>query len=263
VRRAATAGGESVGLGTPWSRGLFDGEFYRRGEPADATRPITSLVFVQSRNGNTIAPLPSMLGGGETDLHLVYEGLSRVDADAVLSGSTSARARDLVFSVWHPDLVGLRLARGRSRHPAQVVVTERGELRFDDGLMFLEPELRVFVITRTGAVAALRRRVAGRPWIEVIDAGEPLSPAAGMRALRAFDIEVVSCIGGPRTATAFLDDGLIDDIYLTTSAIDAGEPDTPYHQGPAPLLERILLKDGQGAETGVRFEHFIVHRSRR
>jgi riboflavin biosynthesis pyrimidine reductase len=248
-----------VGLGTAWSRALFDGEFYRSAMPADETRPSTSLVFVQSRNGNTIAPLPSMLGGGETDLHLVYEGLSRVDVDAVLSGSTSARARDLVFSVWHPDLVALRLARGHSRHPAQVIVTERGELRFDDGLMFLEPDLRVFVMTRTAAVDGIRRRIGGRPWIEVIDAGDPLSPRAGMQALRARGIRAVSCIGGPRTATAFLADGLIDDIYLTTSAIDAGEPDTPYYQGPPLVLDRVLLKEGKGVETGVRFEHFILN----
>jgi riboflavin biosynthesis pyrimidine reductase len=260
VTRESPAPAGFVGLGTAWSRELFDGEFYRSVSPADQTLPITSLVFVQSRNGNTIAPLPSMLGGGETDLHLVYEGLSRVDADAVLSGSTSARARDLVFSVWHPDLVELRLARGHRRHPAQVIVTERGELRFDDGLMFLEPELQVFVMTRTAMVDAIRRRVEGRPWIEVIDAGEPLSPRLGMQALRASGIGVVSCIGGPRTATALLADGLIDDIYLTTSAIDAGEPDTPYYQGPPLTLERVVLKEGRGVETGVRFEHFIVGR---
>ena len=52
-------------------------------------------------------------------------------------------------------LAALRLARGRARHPAQVVVTRTGNLRFDDGLMFQEPELRVFVITRTAAVAVV------------------------------------------------------------------------------------------------------------
>ena len=258
VTRESPARPGLVGLGTAWSRELFDGEFYRSAAPARDSLPITSLVFVQSRNGNTIAPLPSMLGGGETDLHLVYEGLSRVDADAVLSGSTSARGRDLVFSVWHPDLVELRLSRGHHRHPAQVIITERGELRFDDGLMFLEPGVQVFVITRTAMVAPIQRRVDGRPWIEVIDAGEPLSPRVGMQALRGLGIKVVSCIGGPRTATALLAEGLIDDIYLTTSAIDAGEPGTPYYQGPPLPLERIVLKEGTGVEAGVRFEHFVV-----
>jgi riboflavin biosynthesis pyrimidine reductase len=247
-----------VPIGTGWSRPLFDGDFLRSATPAADGIPITSLVFVQSRDGNTVAPDPSALGGGETDLHLVYEGLSRVDADAVLAGSATARSKELVFSVWHPDLVTLRLARGRTRHPAQVVVTARGELRFDEALMFNEPQLPVFIITRSGAVDEIRRRVAGRRWIEVLDAGEPVSMTRGLRGLRARGIEVVSCVGGAKTSTALLQERLVSDIYLTTSAIEAGEPDTPYYEGPPLPLQRVLLKHGQGAERGVRFEHFVV-----
>src|SRR5688572_32773447 len=246
-----------VRLGTDWSRDLFDGDFVRSPAPSAAV-PVTSLVFVQSRDGNTIAPDPSSLGGGDTDLHLVYEGLSRVDADAVLAGSATARAKDLVFSVWHPDLVALRLSRGCSRHPAQVVLTDRGDLRYDDGLMFQEPELRVFVITRSGAADAIRRRVERRPWIEVVDSGERISLRRALRDLRGRGIEVVSCVGGARTATAFLNERLVTDIYLTTSAISAGEPGTPYYTGPDLPMSRVLLKEGRGVETGVRFEHLVV-----
>jgi riboflavin biosynthesis pyrimidine reductase len=247
-----------VPIGSAWSRQGFDGDFYRSASGTTDGLPIISLVFVQSRDGNTVAPDPSVLGGGETDLHLVYEGLSRVDADAVLAGSATARSRELVFSTWHPELVALRLARGRSRHPAQVVLTERGDLRFEDALMFLEPELRVFVVTRSSSVPAVRARVAGRSWIEVVDAGEPLSLIAAMRALRARGIEVVSCVGGARTATAFLRHGLVADVYLTTSAIEGGVPGTPYYEGPPLGLTRVLLKQGRGVETGVRFEHFVL-----
>jgi riboflavin biosynthesis pyrimidine reductase len=247
-----------VPFGTDWSRALFDGDFYRSSNPALDGLPVTSLVFVQSREGNTVAPEPSALGGGETDLHLVYEGLSRVDADAVMAGAGTARARELVFSIWHPELVTLRLSRGRDRHPAQIVLTNRGDLRFDDGLMFLEPALRVFIITRTGAVDAIRRRISGRPWIEVLDAGEPVSLTRALRDLRARGIEVVSCVGGRVTSTALLKERLITDVYLTTSAITAGEPDTPYYEGPPLPLSRVLRKDGTGIETGVRFEHFAV-----
>jgi riboflavin biosynthesis pyrimidine reductase len=249
-----------TGFGTEWSRALFDGDFYRSAVPPFADVPVISLVFVQSRDGNTVAPDPSLLGGGATDLHLVYEGLSRVDADAVLAGASTARSRELVFSIWHPDLVNLRLARGHARHPAQVVVTDRGNLRFDDGLMFQEPSLPVFVVTRTNVVSELRRRVERQPWIEVIDGGEPLSLTAAMRQLRERGIKVVSCVGGARTATAFLAEGLITDVYLTTSAIDGGAPNTPYCSGPPLPMTRVLLKHGTGVETGVRFEHFIIDR---
>ena len=255
--------GGLVSLENPWSRALFDGAFYRSAMPARPDIPNTSLVFVQSRDGNTVASDPSALGGGDTDLHLIYEGLSRVDADAVLAGAATARGKDIVFSVWHPELVALRLARGKPRHPAQVVVTDVGSLRFDEGLMFQEPSLRVFVITRSGAVKAIQDRLAGRPWIEVIDAGEPVSFACAMQQLGRGGIEVLSCVGGPRTAKGLLDEQLVRDIYLTTSGIDAGTPGTPYHGGRRPSLDRVLLKDGQGTEAGVRFEHLIVRQGER
>ena len=247
-----------VALGSDWSRRLFDGDFYRSAAPALDGVPVLSLVFVQSRDGNTVAPDPSVLGGGDTDLHLVYEGLSRVDADAVLAGSATARSRELVFSVWHPDLVALRLSRGRTRHPAQVILTDRGDLRFDDALMFQEAGLRVFVVTRSASADAIRRRVAARPWIDVIDGGEPLSLVAAMRELRARGIGVMSCVGGARTATALLRERLVADVYLTTSAIEGGVPDSPYYEGPPLPLTRVVLKHGQGVEAGVRFEHFVV-----
>jgi riboflavin biosynthesis pyrimidine reductase len=253
-QKAATA---LVPIGSQWSRMLFDGDFFRSAAPARDDVPSTSLVFVQSRDHNTVARDPSALGGGDTDLHLVYEGLSRIDADAVMAGASTARAKELVFSIWHPELVALRLARGRRRHPAQVVLTDRGDLRFDDGLMFQEPGLSVFIVARSAIVAQLRSRLGARPWIEVVDSGEPVSLTRGLRALHARGIEVLSCVGGRLTATALLNERLVSDVYLTTSAIEAGEPGTPYYAGPPLPLERVLLKRGQGVEAGVTFEHFV------
>ena len=54
------------------------------------------------------------LGGGETDKHLIYEGLSRVAADAVLAGAETIRGGDIVLSVWHPELVRLRASLGQA-----------------------------------------------------------------------------------------------------------------------------------------------------
>ena len=247
-----------VRIGSEWSRALFDGPFYRSDAPLRDGTPTTNLVFVQSREGNTGAADPSTLGGGNTDLHLVYEGLSRVDADAVMAGAATARAKEIVFSVWHPELVALRLARDRARHPAQVVVTGRGDVRFEDGLMFQEPSLRVFVITRTRAVNVLRDRTDRKPWIEVIDAGEPVSFERAFRHLYSRGIEVMSCVGGRHTATALLNEKLVSDIYLTTSAREGGESNTPYYQGSPLSLDRIVLKNGREQERGVTFEHLRV-----
>ena len=252
--------GGLVSLESAWSAELFDGPFHRSAAPARPGIPITSLVFVQSRDGNTAAADPSTLGGGDTDLHLIYEGLSRVDADAVMAGASTARAKDIVFSVWHPQLVALRRLRGRARHPVQVVVTDGCNLRFEDGLMFNEPSLRVFVITRTRAVDTVRDFIVGKPWIEVVDAGEPVSFARAFRYLHSRGMRVMSCVGGRRTATGLLREKLVADIYLTTSAKDGGEPHTPYYDGAPLSLDRVVLKAGQGPERGVRFEHFRIVR---
>ena len=247
-----------IRIESDWSSPLFDGPFYRSRTAAVAGTPVTSLVFVQSRDGNTGAADPSTLGGGQTDLHLIYEGLSRVDADAVMAGAATARARDIVFSVWHPELVALRLSRGCPRHPAQVVISGTGDLRFEDGLMFNEPALRVFVVTRTRQVEAIRDRLVLKPWIEVIDGGEPLRFEGALRRLRTRGITVMSCVGGSRTATALLEEKLVSDIYLTTSAKPGGEPHTPYYQGPPLSLDRVVLKEGRDDERGVTFEHLRI-----
>jgi len=110
----ASARHPRVAIGNAWSRRLFDGHFYRAQEPG-SDRPLVSRVFVQSRDGNTVADNPATLGGGETDTHLIYEGLSRVDADAVLSGATTARGERIVFSVWPQKT---RRSQGRFSHEA-------------------------------------------------------------------------------------------------------------------------------------------------
>jgi hypothetical protein len=107
-------------VGDDWAKALFDGPFY-------ASRPVegcaVNLVFVQSREGNTVADDPSALGGGDTDKHLIYEGLSRVHADGVMAGARTVVGAEVLFSVWHPELVRLRALLGKPRHPTQVVVS--------------------------------------------------------------------------------------------------------------------------------------------
>jgi riboflavin biosynthesis pyrimidine reductase len=244
-------------IGNHWTRALFDGDFYVRDSDLPGL-PAVSLVFVQSREGNTVADDPSTLGGGETDKHLVYEGLSRVTADAVLAGAATARGEETVFSVWHPELVALRHACGKSRHPAQVVVTATADLPFDRGLMFTTPELPLLIGAPSRVLASLRARLRERPWIEVVDGGEPLSMASVMAYLQGRGLRVISAVGGRQTAASLMREGLVSDLYLTTSAITAGEPNTPLDLGEATRLKTLVEKTGRGVEAGVRFEHLAI-----
>jgi riboflavin biosynthesis pyrimidine reductase len=243
-------------IGNTWTRGLFDGDFYRS-TYVNLDIPVTNLVIVESREGNTGADDPATLGGGQTDKHLIYEGLSRVDADAVLAGATTARSDKLIFSVWHPELVALRRDLGRTRHPAHVIVNSRSALHIETALMFQIAEIPVYLVTTSDAASSLRLQVATRPWVQVIDAGQPLSMRTALRELRSRGIETVSAIGGRTTARALLREQVIHDLYLTTSPKEGGEPHTPLLDAPlnAPA---VVIKKGTVPEEGVRFVHYAL-----
>jgi riboflavin biosynthesis pyrimidine reductase len=134
-----------LSIGSPWTERLFDGPFYL--SPLPQRLPACHLVFVQSLDGNTGARNPQTLGGGETDKHVIYEGLTRVLADAVLAGSSTVRGGSVVFSVWHPEFVRLRQALGQPRHPVQIVATRNG-VPIDRELLYNIPELRLVLLTR-------------------------------------------------------------------------------------------------------------------
>jgi 5-amino-6-(5-phosphoribosylamino)uracil reductase len=240
-----------VPIGNAWSRQMFDGPFYV--SPLPDARPASNLVFVQSRDGDTVAGNPTSLGGGEADKHLIYEGLTRVAADAVLSGAATIRGGDLVLSIWHPELVALRASLGLPRHPMQIVATLRG-IDLDHGLMFNVPELPAAVITVARGAEAMRSGLAARPWITPIVMNSPHDLADAFRQLRGIGARRLSCIGGRTIAGQLIDAGLIQDLYLTTSARSGGEPNTPFYA--APLVTSVIArKHGTGADRGVRFEH--------
>ena len=242
-------------IGSDWTRRLFDGDFYLS-PPADPTWPACSLVFVQSSDGNTVARNPSSLGGGETDKHLVYEGLSRVAADAVMAGAATVAGGKIVFSVWHPELVRLRVSLGKPRHPRQIIATLRG-VDLDGDLLYNVPELAISLVTVDSARAAMKRALAERPWISpiVMGSGERLDDAFAQ--LRATGVERISCVGGRLMGTQLIDAGLVQDVYLTTAPRPGGAAGTPMY--PKPLKTRtVVRKTGTGAEQGVVVEHLQI-----
>jgi 5-amino-6-(5-phosphoribosylamino)uracil reductase len=241
--------------GNPWTRKLFDGDFYASVNRSSEL-PSTSLVFVQSRDGNTGAADPSELGGGDTDKHLIYEGLSRVAADGVLAGAETIRGGHLVFSTWHPELVALRASLGLPRHPIQMIATLRG-IAFDDALIFNVPDLRVILLTVPPYVAAMHHALSQRSWITPVVMDDPNDLRGAFERFRALGIQRISCVGGRTIARQLIDARLVQDLYLTTSPKAGGEPNTPLY--PRPLRARtIVRKHGTGADAGVTFEHLTL-----
>lgn len=240
-------------IGNAWTREHFDDGFFLSPVPRDL--PAVSLVFVQSRDGNTAADNPADLGGGPTDLHLIYEGLSRVAADAVLAGAATASGR-VFFSVWRPELVSLRESLGLPRHPAQVVVTQKGRLDLDGTLLFNVPDVPVYVLAGDGARDRLSLALDDRPWITLIPI-EHDDLRASLAKLCEFGIHRISAVGGPSTASALIDAGVVQDLYITTSATSAGQPGTPFYTGRLHIHPRLIVRKRSAEDVvpPIVFEH--------
>ena len=252
------------GIGNTWTTSLFDGPFFES-RADDPELPAINTVFVQSADGNTGTDNPIELGGGLTDKHLIYEGLSSVHADAIMTGASTIRGEQMVMAIWHPELVALRARLGLPRYPAQVVATRSGDLDVESSLLYNVPELRVFILTEDAGARALEPFAQKRPWIQVLSAGVESDVIAGLKTLRAeHGIARVSSIGGRTLATQLLEKGVIQDIYLTTSPKPGGEPGTPFYTGARPLEKTLVVrKAGLGEEAGVVFEHFVLANTNR
>jgi riboflavin biosynthesis pyrimidine reductase len=223
--------------------------------PAPEDLPAVSLVFVQSREGNTGAENPADLGGGDTDLHLIYEGLSRAAADAVLAGAATASGR-VFFSVWRPEIVSLRESLGLPRHPAQIVLTREGRVDVDGTLLFNIPTVPVFILAGEGSREKLSRPLADRPWITVIPIVQD-DLRASIAKLGEHGIRRISAVGGRSAASALIDAGVVQDLYLTSTTTAAGQPDTPFYTGRRQVHRRLVVRkrSGPGVEPPIVFEH--------
>ena len=243
-----------TGIGNGWSRRCFDGPFYVFNAPPE--RPAISLVFVQSRDGNTGAPNPADLGAGGTDKDLIYEGLSRVAADAVLAGASSV-GHNVFFTIAHPELAALRQELGLPRHPTQMVLSNEGHVDLSARL-FSNPDVKVLLLAGGECERLVGPQLRERPWVTMIPIAGSL-PRAFEIARRDHGISRISAIGGRVTATNLVDAGLVQDIYLTTSGIDGGEPDTPWYVGKRALrLETIVRKREVTVRSPLLFEHLAI-----
>jgi riboflavin biosynthesis pyrimidine reductase len=243
------------GVGNAWSRLHYGGDFDLVVAPPSRTS--LSLVFVQSQDGNTEATDPSVFGAGATDKHLIYEGLSRVAADAVLVGARTVHP-EAFFSVWHPELIALRESLGLPRHPAQIVVSRRGQVDLAS-LLFNVPDVPVFLVG--GERCFLRHAAAlqARPWIRPILLADADLASSIDRLRLEHRIHRISAVGGRFTATRLVDDGLAQDLYLTTGPREGGVFDTPWYAGAVrPTLTVIAKK--QWLDDGARavFEHILI-----
>jgi riboflavin biosynthesis pyrimidine reductase len=229
---------------------VWDGPFALPASP-DPALPYVLLMFVASLDGKVTLEDPADLGGGPADWWLYSQGV-RYALDAVAGGrETMCSEPRRLFSLFDPELVRSREAElGKPRHPLQVVVSGSGAIDPDRDYLLAAPEVPTVVLTSEAGKARLGPAVAGRPGKHVVAVGP--SPRAldlrrAMELLRAdFGVERLQLVGGTAVATAFLEAGLVHELFLTQAPrLLGGRGRQTFFEGagfPAAAATRAELK---------------------
>ncbi|HEX6292343.1 MAG TPA: dihydrofolate reductase family protein [Herpetosiphonaceae bacterium] len=201
--------------------------------PPPTDRPFVYVNFVMSHDGRVSFNEPGHLGGGDVSRRDDHDrwlmGLLRARADAVLVGGSSIEAAG--NHVWTPSAVfpgdaeafaALRQREGRSDVPLLVVLTRSGNVPAHAPSLD-NPGLPVLIATTSTGASRAREILGNRAWVRYLDMGEQLAQIAVMRRLRGAGIRSLLCEAGPQVYAALLQDGLIDDAFVTLSPIMIGE----------------------------------------
>jgi riboflavin biosynthesis pyrimidine reductase len=240
-------------VGDAWSSRAFDGPFFQSRSHRD--RPSVGVVFVTSAAGDTVTSDPAALGGGRVDEHLIYEGVTRVAADAIVVGAGTLHP-DSFFSVWRTELVAMRLGLGLPRHPVQVVLSANGSIDPDAVLLFNVPDVRVIILASPAGEKNVRDAISSRGWVTVVTGTSLLGQ---FHELKSLGVHRACSVGGRTAASALVDAGLVDDLYLTHAPGDHAAPGTPWYAGQRPpALASVLLKQWEAEKGTVTFGHSLI-----
>jgi riboflavin biosynthesis pyrimidine reductase len=183
-----------------------------------------------------------------------------VAADGVMAGAGTV-GKSVFFSITHPELVALRRSLGLPQHPAQIVVSDHGNIDLS-GRLYSQPHLRVFLLAGRSCIDNHAGAVRERPWITMVPMNGDL--AGALTTLRQEHGQArISCVGGRTTATTLVDAGVVQDIYLTTSSIDGGEPGTPWYAGSSPPRVAPVVRKREDASHPIAFDHLMINGHRR
>ena len=185
------------------------------------TRPELYANFVSSVDG-----VVALAGAGESGRVISGDNepdrftmaLLRAAADAVLIGASNFRKADGDW--WYPETVypaaaehfaDLRKQLGLRPHPLLVVVTASGQIDPT------QPALRdCLVITSPQGETHLRGKLQSGARIAVLS-GKRFDGHSLLELLHAEGLQVILTEGGPSLVGQLLEEGLIDELFLTTS----------------------------------------------
>jgi riboflavin biosynthesis pyrimidine reductase len=223
--------------------------------------------FVATLDG--IAAIPPMprsneFIAGDSDADRFLMGLLRAYADAVLVGSGVLRASPR--STWRaqaifPPAAGayaeLRHALGMPPDPEVAVVTGSGAI--DTGHPVFES--RSVVLTSESGAERLQGRLSETTSVVALGPSETIPSASIVGALRDRGHRRILCEAGPHTFGGLLEDGVVDELFLTSSPLLVGDggPGSRFSlvEGadltPAAMRARLLSVRRHGSHLFMRY----------
>ncbi len=154
----------------------------------------------------------------------------RAESDAILIGATTLRSDNPRLVVKSDRRRAARVARGLPENPLKVTITRSGELSPD--LRFWHSGGDKVVYTTTTGARKLEVTLAGLADVvalgDSIDSFGPLLDDLGSRGVGVLMVE-----GGGEIHSAFLSQGLVDEIDLAIAPVLVGKADAPRFLNPA------------------------------
>jgi 5-amino-6-(5-phosphoribosylamino)uracil reductase len=224
----------------------------RLAERAPADRPYLILNMITSADGAaTVAGRTKELGSEED--RAIFHGL-RTQSDAVMVGANTAAIEGYGRLVRDPERRERRRSEGLEPDPVACLVSGHLSLPQDNPLL-QDPDSHVIVMTRLdGDLGPTRARVE---YMREPPGGRELAPF--MRRLRSeHGVRSVLCEGGPKLNATLLEEGLVDELFLSVAPVlVGGTPPITIVSGPplpAPAALELVSALEAGGHLFLRYE---------
>jgi riboflavin biosynthesis pyrimidine reductase len=204
----------------------------RLGDAAPDDRPYLFMNFVESADGRATREGSSRELGSDADLGMLLA--LRTVADAVLVGTGTIRVEGY-GRLCGEERRARRVAAGQVADPSLVILTRRFDVPWDAPLFEADEQPILIYTAVPGEVPAVAAPV------EVVLL-EPYSSAAALADLRARGVRALLSEGGPTLFRGLMDDGLVDELFLTLSPELVGGDERRVIPGPPldPVIELSL-----------------------
>ena len=193
--------------------------------------------------------------GSEHDRRLM--DVLRERSDAVIIGAGTVRHDGHPMLLRYDDLRAHRVARGRTPHPVNVVLS--GDLDLPLRPFFATDETRRIVFTTRRASAARIKRFERVADIVVLPGKEP-APGRVVDALRERGLKRLIVEGGGEVHFAFAKAGLVDEWYVTVTPRLIGGRSAPSFLDGAGFLKRDHIQLRLASQRRIGDELFLHYK---